>query len=178
MRPTSSKRCHWSSATRRRLQHSRCALRCSAPVCSSVGSSGTAPSTLSQGVRCCSHYQCSPTRRCRPSGVGDIVCQLIARARADKSKGRPAEPFSLVRSIRMTVHGMVVRASVGLSESCCPRCTGAALWSTPASLSLSCQPLAASCCSSLSLPGSAQHDVAAYMRAGEHYTLPHLHVAA
>ena len=44
-----------------------------------------------------------------PSGVGDIVCQLITIAKAKRSHDRSAERFSLLRTVRMTVHGMVVR---------------------------------------------------------------------
>lgn len=37
------------------------------------------------------------------------MCQLVARARAGKPQ---AEPFSLVRALRMTVHGMVVNTTL------------------------------------------------------------------
>ena len=48
-----------------------------------------------------------------PSGVGDIVCQLISAYRAKRDKD--VEPFSVVRTVRMTVHGMVVRPTCPLT---------------------------------------------------------------
>jgi hypothetical protein len=54
------------------------------------------------------------------AGVGDIVCQLITNAKARRSAATGAEPFSLLRTVRMTVHGMVVRIVTALSDY--PQC--------------------------------------------------------